>query len=109
MIIKFDLNSPKDINIFIEFLRNNFTDGTATLNFDGEEISFLYDDFPSKNLASIEVLDLSLRSYNILMRNGIVTVKKLKSIYPDGLSNMKNLGPQSIAEIGMALCKYEAQ
>ncbi len=47
----------------------------------------------------IEVLDLTVRSYNCLTRNGIKTVQELADTTLEKLSRIHNLGQRSISEI----------
>lgn len=47
----------------------------------------------------IEVLELSVRAYNCLMRHGIRTVEKLTSSSENDLMGIRNLGAKSIQEI----------
>ena len=48
---------------------------------------------------SIEDLDLSVRSYNCLMRAGIRTVEELKALTEDEFLHIRNLGRKSTEEI----------
>lgn len=48
---------------------------------------------------SINVLDLSVRSYNALVRAGIMTVEDLISRTPESLKTLHNLGAKSMDEI----------
>lgn len=57
-------------------------------------------------LMPIDVLDLSVRSYNCLRRAGINTLGDLLSISEDELYFIKNLGRKSIAEILTKLEPY---
>ena len=49
----------------------------------------------------LEVLDLSLRAWNGLMRAGITDIQHLvdRLSWPNGLSNIRNFGKKSIAEV----------
>ena len=49
--------------------------------------------------ATIEDLDLSVRSYNCLKRCGIHTLKDLTSMTRDGMMKVRNLGRRSLKEI----------
>ena len=49
--------------------------------------------------ATIEDLDLSVRSYNCLKRCGIHTLKDLTSMTRDGMMKVRNLGKRSLKEI----------
>ena len=52
-------------------------------------------------------LDLSVRSYNCLMRTGCHTVgQTITAINEDGLKKVRNLGIKSIAEIRSAILEY---
>ena len=52
-------------------------------------------------------LDLSVRSYNCLMRTGCHTVgQAITAINEDGLRKVRNLGVKSIAEIRSAILEY---
>lgn len=57
---------------------------------------------------TIDVLDLTVRSYNVLRRNGIQTVAQLKDTDPEKLSWMRNLGPVCYKDITTKLEKYLA-
>lgn len=52
---------------------------------------------------SIEALNLSVRSHNCLMRAGICTVEKLRTMTDDDLRKVRNLGNNSIREIKQKL------
>lgn len=51
----------------------------------------------------IELLELTVRTYNLLKREGINTVGAMIDLYrtrgEDGLSDMRNMGQKSVAEI----------
>ena len=47
----------------------------------------------------IEVMDLSVRSYQCLKRAGVVSVEKLRSLSEEELMRIRNMGRKSIAEI----------
>ena len=49
--------------------------------------------------ATIEDLDLSVRSYNCLKRCGIHTLKDLTSMTRDGMMKVRNLGRKSLKEV----------
>ena len=49
--------------------------------------------------AEIEVLDLSVRGYNSLKRNGVNTVRQLLALRKQELHALRNLNPRTIAEI----------
>ena len=52
-------------------------------------------------------LDLSVRSYNCLMRTGCHTVgQAITAINEDGLRKVRNLGVKSIAEIRSSILEY---
>lgn len=52
----------------------------------------------------IDSIDLSLRAYNALRRNGITTIRDLiEAIRSQNLKNMKNLGKKSAGEIKLSL------
>ncbi len=53
----------------------------------------------------VSVLELSNRSYNVLMRNGIDTVGKLFALSEDELRKFRNLGEKSTSEILAARLK----
>lgn len=57
-------------------------------------------------LMPIDVLDLTVRSYNCLRKAGINTIGDLLSISEDKLRTIKNLGNKSVAEILMKLEPY---
>lgn len=48
-------------------------------------------------------LGLSKRSYNALAKNGITTLKQLKSLTAEDLNNFRGLGEKSITEISKAI------
>lgn len=48
---------------------------------------------------SVGMLDLSVRTYNCLKRNDIMTLSKIILAYPDDLKSMKNFGNKSFGEI----------
>ena len=52
-----------------------------------------------ENKIPIEILNLSVRSYNVLKRNKIDTVGQLMEFDEEKLSGMRNLGKSSIDEI----------
>lgn len=53
----------------------------------------------SASLAPIEVLQLSVRSFNSLKRGGIHTIGQLSRMSVDDLRSIRNLGENSLAEI----------
>lgn len=55
----------------------------------------------------IEVLELSVRSYNCLMRHGIRTVEKLTNSSENDLMGIRNLGAKSIQEIKDKLAQHD--
>lgn len=48
---------------------------------------------------TIEELDLSVRSYNCLLRAGITDLEKLKKLSADDLMRVRNLGKKSMQEV----------
>jgi len=48
-------------------------------------------------------LNLSVRTWSVLKRNGVNTVSELKALSVDDLMRMRNMGRMSINEIGKAL------
>ncbi len=58
---------------------------------------------------SIEVLDLSVRSYNCLKRVGITTIGALMDLDEDALYHIRNLGRKSIDEIKSKIMLIKAQ
>ena len=50
-------------------------------------------------LAKIESLDFSVRTYNILARHGIRTIADLLELTVEGLSRLRNCGRKSVKEI----------
>jgi RNA polymerase sigma factor (sigma-70 family) len=54
----------------------------------------------------IEVLDLSLRSYNALRRAGIDTVAQVVSLLPNHIWNVKNIGQKTVEEIRKQVHQY---
>lgn len=59
-----------------------------------------------KSEAPIDELNLSVRAYNILMRNKIKTIGDLKSLTSEELKEIKNLGIRGFEEIESAKSKY---
>jgi DNA-directed RNA polymerase alpha subunit len=57
---------------------------------------------------SIEILDLSPRSYNLLRRNGIRTLAQLAQISPEEIRNFRNVGEKIVKEIMEKLEAYLA-
>lgn len=55
---------------------------------------------------SIDDLELSVRSYNCLKRNGIRTLQELSNITREQIKNIKNLGKTSLREITKKLTEY---
>ena len=56
---------------------------------------------------TINELDLSVRSYNALMRSGFKTVENvINAINENSLIKIRNLGLKSIAEIRMLILEY---
>lgn len=53
----------------------------------------------------IEELNLSVRAYNCLMRAGVDTVEKLRSLSDEELMRVRNLGKTCFDEIKLALSK----
>jgi len=58
---------------------------------------------------SIDVLDLSVRSYNCLRRSGVHTVAQVASLSDEELLGIRNLGVRSLAEIREKLTAYLAE
>lgn len=58
---------------------------------------------------SIEVLDLSPRSYNLLRRNGIRALAQLAQISPEEIQNFRNVGEKIVKEITEKLEAYLAE
>jgi len=61
------------------------------------------------DMDSIDVLDLSTRSYNCLCRSGISTVSQLVSLSDKDLLLIRNLGAKCLAEIREKLRTYLAE
>lgn len=59
------------------------------------------------DLTVIEELDLSVRSYNCLKREGIDTVGQLKVLTDEDIRQIRNLNDRSIEEIRTKLDEYE--
>ena len=53
----------------------------------------------------VEELDLSLRAYNILMRNGLMTVRQLLPLGEEDLLALRNLGRRAYEEIAAKLAE----
>ena len=64
---------------------------------------------PFKGNDDINVLDLSVRSYNCLWRSGIHTINDLLGVTVEELSKVRNLGYKSYNEIVSVLEKYGLQ
>ncbi len=47
----------------------------------------------------IERLDLSVRSTNALRNSGVKTLSETTALYPDGFSELRNVGAKSVAEL----------
>lgn len=54
----------------------------------------------------IDVLGLSVRSYNCLKRSGVNTIKELTLMTENELRNVRNLGPRCTEEVIVALEKF---
>ena len=54
----------------------------------------------------IEELDLSIRSYNCLMRYGFKTVKDIANTTKEDMMKVRNLGKKSLREIEKKLAEY---
>ena len=54
----------------------------------------------------IELLDFTVRTYNVLKREGVHTVGELAACTEDRLCDMRNLGLNSMAEIKQKLAKF---
>ena len=48
---------------------------------------------------SLESLDLSVRAYYTLKRNGVDTIQQLRAVSLDQLVRMRNIGKRSLCEI----------
>lgn len=55
----------------------------------------------------IETLDLSVRSFNCLVRAGIETIDQLRNISFEDLHHIRNLGRRSIAEVMLKLLELD--
>lgn len=64
-----------------------------------QEVGFKIKVDSPEDHASVELLDLSKRSYNCLKRHGTNTIKELTLMTKRELSNVRNLGPKGVEEI----------
>ena len=55
---------------------------------------------------SIDELELSVRSYNCLKREGVETIRDLVKLSEQDLTNIRNFGVKSIEEIKDVLAEY---
>lgn len=55
-------------------------------------------DFFKVNVIAIDSLDLSLRSYNCLRKNGVLSLHQVIEYYPDGFASFRNMGKNSVEE-----------
>lgn len=67
-----------------------------------------YIEFARQHDVHIDALNLSRRPYNCLRRSGIDTLSKVIALYPDGYTDIRNLGAQSIDEIKKCVERYFA-
>jgi Bacterial RNA polymerase, alpha chain C terminal domain/Sigma-70, region 4 len=74
------------------------------INFSAESYNYINNaniDFP------IERLNLSLRAYNCLTKNGINTVRELQNCSDEVLLSIKNFGQTSLAEVRSKLANFK--
>lgn len=86
---------------------------SALVKIDGADGYELHSDileavrFPERwKQTSIDVLGLSLRSCNCLMRAGILTVEDLRMLSDDDLKHIRNLGKKNVEEIQQKLAEF---
>ncbi|MHB0858800.1 MAG: DNA-directed RNA polymerase subunit alpha C-terminal domain-containing protein [Anaerolineae bacterium] len=60
-----------------------------------------------QRVTALEALRLSPRAYNALKQKGVHTVEILRSLYPQDLGIIRNLGPKTLASIGECLDAFE--
>lgn len=105
----------KEINELIERILNNkekLPQIEANAQADTESISVdtnpnnKYIEFTRQHDVPIDNLNLSGRSYNCLRRSGIDTLSKIIALYPDGYTDIRNLGVKSIDEIKKCVEMY---
>ena len=70
------------------------------LEFGGGSRTMIFDERP------IEELELTVRSYNCLKREGVDTIGQLAVMTEEDLLHLRNLGRRSIKEIQAKLAEY---
>ena len=65
-----------------------------------------YVQYAKQHDAPIEVLNLSKRPYNCLKHCSINTLSKLVELYPDGYTDIRNMGTKSVEEINRSIESY---
>lgn len=80
-------------NMSPEILPTENETGNLSLN------NLFADYIATNHEVSVDMLDLSVRTYNCLRRNNIMTLSKLILAYPDDIKNMANFGRKSFEEI----------
>jgi hypothetical protein len=87
---------------------NGYEDGYAVGYDDGHKNACM--DSEKQNCdpldTPIEMLDLSVRAFNCLKRNGINTLRQLSLTEPEKLSSIRNLGKRTYAELVTLLEKH---
>ncbi len=73
----------------------------GTAEDESKGIAILSDDRP------IDALELSVRSYNALIRSGICTVQQLMNLERDDLCGIRNLGQKSLDELDRIRREYQ--
>lgn len=68
---------------------------------DTDDLEFIDDE--DDDSTPLDILNLSIRSYNCLMRAGVRTVEKLRAMTDEELKKVRNLGRKSYEEIKKAL------
>ena len=91
------IENSKEVNNEIKF-ENTISENDELINDNVVD----EDDFSNK---PIEDLDLSIRSFNCLKKNGITTIRELISKNKNEISNIDNLGRKSFEEIEQKLAK----
>ena len=102
--------SPSDALAYASKILMDHFDQLANVNERIKEIKMMNDEVEvakQQTLSiSIEDLDLSVRSYNCLKRNGIQTIQELTVMTKIEVEKIKNLGKKSLREIQKKLTDY---
>lgn len=102
--------SPSDALAYASKILMDHFDQLANVNERIKQIKMMNDEVEvakQQTLSiSIEDLDLSVRSYNCLKRNGIQTIQELTTKTKAEVEKIKNLGKKSLREIQKKLTDY---